>query len=119
MALFPCQRHGLHYRGAQSTLYPAVVNGSSSTRWKLRLCFDCAMDLLSKVEEKLTLVDSDGSADVNGTSGEECYECGSHQLLDALFVTAYVRSEEPRQFYGHTCSSCRPAFERMLLYHPR
>ena len=41
MALFPCDRHGTRYQGAQQTVYPAIVHGAETLRGKRRLCPGC------------------------------------------------------------------------------
>lgn len=115
MAMFPCSADGARYRGPQSTMYPAIVQGGQSIRERLRLCVPHFEQLLKYIGENLQEVVYD-VAPSNEPSPSTCSFCGGD--LDErkmVFVTAYPQGQAEVQFYGSVCTRCVPVVSRSLL----
>jgi hypothetical protein len=109
MAMFPCDHHGGRYRGAQRTVYPAIVNGSMSMREKRRLCLDC----FSAVEQFCSgkMLDAESPYEA-----EHCLCCENEYTPFAVFVTLYPGRDERHDYYGRACASCAAGEAAMALF---
>lgn len=106
MAFFPCSNHHGPYRGPSSAAYPAIVNGVTAERGKLRMCPVCFVEYMQAAGQVLLEVVDEATA----TAMPGCYLCGDSgdaALLESIFVTLYPRGQEPRNFYGRVCASDR------------
>lgn len=103
MGFFPCSAHGAMFKGAAEAAYPALVFANESERTHLRFCHECFTSFLATCEERLEEV-VDG-AKPQSADKRLCCMCGGAAGRTALFVTAYPRGAEPRQFFGHVCDS--------------
>ena len=110
MSLYSCDVHGRRVSGALESAYPTVLRGGVRYFRKLRLCGDHMAALLGSESIGLTLVDDDSQIDVSPL----CSACGqeSHGLssLDAVFVTAYRRSQERADYFAQLCRQCSDSF---------
>lgn len=115
MAFFPCSNHHAPYTGPSSAVYPAIVNGTVAERGKLRMCTVCFVEYMQAVGSHLVEIVDEATA--QATPG--CYLCGAKDeaaQLAAIFVTAYPKGQEPKNFYGRVCFNDRPkAVEQFLL----
>ena len=102
MGFYPCSGHGLMFKGAAEAVYPALVEGGNSERAHLRLCHDCFVAFLARAEELLVEV----IAGAKGGAGDQrrCYRCDAGDTRAAVFVTAYPKGEEGRQFFAGVCA---------------
>lgn len=97
MAQFPCDHDGARYRGAQSTAYPAVVNGSKSIRGRRRLCrehYQLLQDIMA------------GAEVVSGTKvyPTDCCSPGCDEAADwAIFLTGYDDQGQREDRYCRAC----------------
>jgi hypothetical protein len=101
MALFPCDYCSGRYKGAQQTLYPALVTNGTAIREKRRACPDCFDAKLAWCREYLSPAD-EGSQPVP----EDCSIDGGE--LDGrigVFVTVYARGADRADWYGQVCRS--------------
>jgi len=89
------------FKGAAEAAYPALVFANEAERTHLRMCHDCFVSFVETCEEHLSEV-IDG-AEPQPSDKRVCCMCGGAAGRTALFVTAYPRGEEPRQFFGHVC----------------
>lgn len=104
MAIFPCDRGGHRYPGAQQTIYPAIVDGRDTARCKVRLCpehFDQAVQ-----ELELSAQNAQLSWDDAGLS--RCLICRDPVTDDTaqFFATVYSRSQDRRDFWSVVHAGC-------------
>ena len=109
MALFPCDAHGSMYRGAQQTIYPAIMNGIASQRQKRRLCPSCFDEVNEWCQVNLL------SATSYGESMQGCIACEAEEVPYAIFVTLYARGEDRADYYGRACEVHKQTADYMLF----
>jgi len=102
MGFYPCSGHGLMFKGPAQAMYPALIEGGNSERSHLRFCKDCFADVIAQAEKVLTEVIA--GAKPESANQRVCYLCQAEGARFALFVTAYPKGEEPRQFFGAVCA---------------
>jgi hypothetical protein len=106
MALFPCYMGQHRYRGPACHFYPAVVLGGRANRQHQRVCPDHLEQLLD------TLSAYEIETDEATTTWTEmtflCWSCGKPVEQDPaqIFVTAYPRNEERRDFWLQCHAAC-------------
>lgn len=109
VAQFPCSRCHQRYRGPQQTAYPAIVNGVTSVRRRMRLCPDNFTDLSSWCNEHLV----DGAQEIDFAV---CCRCGKDpELPYAVFVTVYAAHEDRTDWWGRSCAACIPLVAETLF----
>lgn len=104
MALFPCDIDMRRYAGPQRSMYPALVNGATSYRRRLRLCPSDFTRLLDRAA--LHCQDAQGDFFVDPSSA--CAFCGEPvpNADWAFYLTVYDRGEERRDLYGPCHDAC-------------
>lgn len=100
MAQYPCSNDNAAYRGAQQTIYVALVRGSESSRYKLRLCpshFTSAQDHLAEFK-----VDPTSGTPAWFGTGAKCITC--LEPLDEygwqVFLTVYPANQEREDYWS-------------------
>jgi hypothetical protein len=106
MAMFPCDVGNHRYRGAQQTMYAAVVHGQSSARRKLRLCdrhFDGFADHLQQSASPAT-------EDLLERDDQKCGLCGTQVALAdfMFFCTVYAQGQERVDWWAPLHEECCP-----------
>jgi hypothetical protein len=112
MALFPCSVDQQRYKGAQSTLYAALLTGSNAERSRLRLCGPHCQELLDYCRKYLNEV-AENETQLHGMGIPLCSLCGAD--LDqphSVFITAYPQGQPEVYFYGTVCSRDATIFRR-------
>jgi len=99
VALFPCDGHGGRYAGKQQTIYPAILDGSTSVRQKKRLCPSCFDSLLGWIESNMVDGATDDAGDIKCAA---CHQIPSGKSV-VLFATVYADKSERHDFYGVGC----------------
>lgn len=100
MAQYPCSTDNAPYKGAQQTIYVALVRGSESSRYKLRLCpshFASAQDHLAEFK-----VDPTSGTPAWFGTGAKCITC--FKPMDEygwqVFLTVYPANQEREDYWG-------------------
>jgi hypothetical protein len=107
MAMYPCDVDNRRYAGAQQTIYPALVDGTSSSRRKLRLCawhFDALVDKLEKNAKT-------DQVEFGAPSLLMCLICAK-EVTDSehqFFATVYAYKQDRRDFWAPVHESCAGA----------
>lgn len=111
MALFPCAV-GLHrYAGRQQSAYLGIVNGSISTREKLRLCSVHFVELRAFLEEHLELAAiGDTTKSDDHSPAPKCCEKWSTEGGFTVYANLYPAGEEQHQFWALMCADHMPLF---------
>ncbi len=106
MALFPCDLGNHRYRGAQQTIYPALVNGSEAYRRKMRLCpahFEIRVDALSS-RAAFAQIDF---YEANEAKCLVCQETVSDSAWQ-FFATVYAARSERLDYWALVHDHCAP-----------
>ena len=109
MAIYPCDHHGLRYQGAQQTIYPAIVAGTSSRRAKQRLCPACFTEATAWIEAHLADATREDLPD-------GCCLCGADAADVAIFVTVYGKGQERADWFAHACQGCADLGATVALF---
>jgi hypothetical protein len=106
MGLYPCDFHGLRFRGPASHFYVSVATRGESDRRHLRLCANDALEYLECLSARLLLVPDDPSVAI--PEATECANCGGglSASTQGIFVTGYPRGDERVDFYGALHPEC-------------
>lgn len=100
----PCTRCRRRFRGSAQHLYPAVLSLVSEDRAKHSLCGDCFDHNMRFVRDRLAYVDYDAEPEGADAERAGCCICGfSEEIVGTVFVTAYGRDTERRDYYGKVC----------------
>jgi hypothetical protein len=106
VGFFPCSLCGARFRGAAQHTYPASIRGGVAYSAHHRLCPSCFDASVEYVSARGIEVD----ATVQGTlpEGGSCVECGGVPNGNSvpLFLTAYPRNQERRDWYAVICLPC-------------
>src|SRR6478672_8781000 len=102
MAFFPCSNHHAPYRGPSNAAYPAIVNGMTAERGKLRMCVECFDAYVDEASQALIEVTDRESAE-RSPGCYRCQEMTAREDFESIFITVYPRGHEPRNFYGRVC----------------
>lgn len=112
MALHPCSFGHHRFRGRAATVYPAISDGATMTRWKFWACPEHA----TIVDEALTpyeVVDGVTLRDA-ASNADHCLTCGAFTDDDQrrfIYVTAYFQGQDRRDFWSALHLGCsRPGF---------
>lgn len=104
MAIFPCDLDHRPYPGPQATIYPALVNGASAKRRKLRCCPSHFRDLV----ECLELHAHSAQGDFTDSGITACLMCDEE--VDSsrwqFFATVYEPGAERRDFWAVVHDEC-------------
>jgi hypothetical protein len=105
MGVFPCAV-GLHrYVGRQQMAYLGVVNGSVSTRERLRLCGNHFMNLFEWLEANTQLI---AIGDVSQIDDKRELTRCCDQAREDNYFTAYAKiyptGDEPREYCAMLCA---------------
>lgn len=111
MALYPCDFHNHRYSGPQRTAYPAIVDGTSAQRRKMRLCKPHFDDLVALCET--FMFDSD-HPDIPNC----CSRCNDPAPHHAMYITLYDHSTERRDLYAPLCEAHAVGLQEMLKMTP-
>lgn len=98
MAVFPCDFDGHRYPGPQRTAYPALVDGTSVERSKLRLCQTHFNQVVEFCEG--FMFDADHPDMPSG-----CARCDRPDAHYAAYVTLYDHGAERRDLYAALCEA--------------
>jgi len=104
MAFIPCSRCGQHYKGKQSTAYPAIVDGNERESRIQRLCPRDFYDLCEWLAEH---ADDVLKQETRVRMG--CGVCSAEPAPLALFVTLYAPGCEREDWFARLCEDCAPA----------
>jgi len=104
MAMYPCDVDQRRYPEAQQTIYPALVNGISSTRRKLRLCrvhFGHQLDVLNERAANSQL-------SLEGDEQPTCIGCGQEVTESdwGFFATVYAKGAERADYWAPVHNFC-------------
>jgi len=108
VSAFPCSIHGQKVRGRLATLYNRWPNLDGTwSRWKQRLCVDCATALLVPLKAGMSAESLDRSV---------CPVCGKDSSADQspIFLSVYLPKQEPREYALTTCVSCATSLQGSL-----
>ena len=109
MAYFPCDQCGRRYVGKQASAYPAILNGTTSERFKRRMCPDCSQSFDHWVLAHLAPADEPSDSDL-------CCACASPDAELAVFVTVYNPHSQRLDFFGRTHEGeCRQQVRNALF----
>lgn len=107
MGLRPCMVCQRFYRGTANHVYPAMVQGSWRDSRKLAVCDEHAAQLTGWADIHMTVVDMDAPPTIEYEAAV-CPQC--EQQIDGedamLFMTAYVRGQERRDYFGRAHAAC-------------
>lgn len=112
MAQFPCDLCELRYRGAQQTMYPALLHHAVSFRYKQRMCPEC-FEMANNWLQDHTL-----PVDVLQTSSL-CELCEVDPGALAFFCTVYARGEERADYYAYFCVPCALRYLLPVFFGPQ
>lgn len=106
MAMFPCDVTGHRYRGAQQTIYPAIVEGQIAVRRKLRLCDRHFVALT----DQLAVHCQNAQMDFDEVGNPPCGLCDEPVTQDTaqFFATVYAKGAEREDWWApvhHDCVS--------------
>jgi hypothetical protein len=105
MGVFPCAVGSYRYGGRQQMAYLGIVNGSVSTRERLRLCGNHFMSLFEWLESNTQLI---AIGDVNQIDEEESLMSCCPDLIAREAFTAYAKiyptGDEPREYCALLCA---------------
>jgi len=115
MAQYPCSIHGGRYAGPQQSLYPAILNGNSANRTKLRACPSCFRDQLNFLEGHFTeateaLAEFSDNPSQCGVCLDDVQRSGA-----AAFMTTYDREQNRLDWFAPVHEGCVP--ELIALFH--
>jgi hypothetical protein len=115
MALFPCTNHGARYRGPATHAYPCIISGNVAERRPLKLCANCAELLVLWADAHLTPVTDDQLTQGDGWI-TACAQCGlARDESYPIFLTMYMRDEQPRHYFGRVCHTDADRVARELM----
>lgn len=107
MGMFPCD-FGMHrYRGAQQTIYAAIVEGGEAQRRRLRLCPDHFATYLETLEERYR----NAQLAFEDPQALACASCGQpveHENVQ-FFATVYESGKERADWWSVLHIACRQA----------
>jgi hypothetical protein len=104
MALYPCDVGAHRYRGAQQTIYPALTDGVTTLRRKLRLCEEHFAAALETIAQRAHNADRD----FDDTEGVKCLLCAQF-VIDAphaFFATVYRAKSEREDWWAPVHAAC-------------
>jgi hypothetical protein len=105
MAVFPCAVGSHRYGGRQQSAYLSIVNGSVSTREKLRLCGNHFVNLFEWLESNTQLI---AIGDVSRLDDKEPLTACCTDLIAREAFTAYAKiyptGDEPREYVALLCA---------------
>jgi len=104
MGMYPCDVKNHRYKGAQQTIYPAIVCGTEQSRRKLRLCPGHFEMLEDTLEERT----NNAQVDFDSTDAVACLICRK-AVADSeyqFFATVYAKGQERRDFWAVLHSEC-------------
>jgi hypothetical protein len=108
MAQYPCEKHGARYKGAQQTIYPALLNGTTRLGHKVRVCPSCMAEVMDWIQVNMSPAESQLGV-------FSCWGCGAQDSPWAMFVTVYAEGQERQDFFGRSCGACVTAAGNALF----
>ena len=108
MALWPCHQCRQRFVGPAASYYFGLLNGATSSRWKLRLCPTCRQNTDELLTTRSILVSE--RQDDDGNQAEACICClrQAEGHTAALFCTTYRPGQDRTDYFAlvHDESDC-------------
>ena len=104
MGVYPCAVGSHRYGGRQQMAYLGIVNGSVSTRERLRLCGDHFMNLYEWLESNTRLIAIGEITQIEESDQlRACCDLSDHGAGFTAYAKIYPTGEDPREYAALLC----------------